>query len=99
MPAQEKALHIDIPVKLEEVKNVFSIASLSFEGDLPATLFHLGLIMDDIADWKGKFQVVANFHTNAGHATLDDQAYNIVVILSSDKHDPRQRRMQRRRWF
>ena len=76
MPAQEKALHIDIPVKLEEVKNVFSIASLSFEGDLPAALFHLGLIMDDIADWKAKFQVVAIFHTNAGHATLHDQAYN-----------------------
>ena len=76
MPAQEKALHIDIPVKLEEVKIVFSIASLSFEGDLPAALFHLGLIMDDIADWKAKCQVVAIFHTNAGHATLHDQAYN-----------------------
>jgi hypothetical protein len=43
MSTHEKALHIDIPVKREEVKNVFSIASLSFEGDLPATLFHLGL--------------------------------------------------------
>ena len=32
MTAQEKALHIDIPVKLTEVKVVFSIASLSFEG-------------------------------------------------------------------
>jgi intracellular sulfur oxidation DsrE/DsrF family protein len=76
MPAQEKALHIDIPVKLEQVKNVFSIASLSFEGDLPAALFHLGLIMDDIAGWKAKFQVVAIFHTNAGHVTLHDQTYN-----------------------
>ena len=35
MTIQEKPLHIDIPVKLAEVKNVFSIASLSFEGDLP----------------------------------------------------------------
>jgi intracellular sulfur oxidation DsrE/DsrF family protein len=73
---QEKALHIDIPVKLKEVKNVFSIASLSFEGDLPGSLFHLGLIMDDIANWNAKFQVVAIFHTNAGHVTLHDQAYN-----------------------
>ena len=52
MPVQEKTLektlHIDIPVKLTEVKDVFSIASLSFEGDLPAALFHLGLVMDDI---------------------------------------------------
>ena len=78
MPSQEKTLHIhiDIPVKLKEVKNVFSIASLSFEGDLPAALFHLGLIMDDIAAWKAKFQVVAIFHTLAGHVTLHDQAYN-----------------------
>ena len=76
MPTQEKPIHIDIPVKLEQVKNVFSIASLSFEGDLSAALFHLGLIMDDIDNWKAKFQVVAIFHTNAGHVTLHDQAYN-----------------------
>ena len=72
----EKTIHIDIPVKLEEVKVVFSIASLSFEGDLPASLFHMGLIVDDIADWKAKSQVVAVFHTNAGHVTLHDAAYN-----------------------
>lgn len=72
----EKKLHIDIPVKLTEVKDVFSIASLPFEGDLPAALFHLGLITDDSADWNVKFEVVAVFHTNAGHATLHDQAYN-----------------------
>jgi intracellular sulfur oxidation DsrE/DsrF family protein len=76
MSSQEKAIHIDIPVKLKEVKNVFSVASLSFEGDLSAALFHLGLIMDDIANWKAKFQVVAIFHTLAGHVTLHDQAYN-----------------------
>ena len=72
----EKTIHIDIPVKLEEVKVVFSIASLSFEGDLPGSLFHMGLIVDDIADWKAKSQVVAVFHTNAGHVTLHDAAYN-----------------------
>jgi intracellular sulfur oxidation DsrE/DsrF family protein len=72
----EKTIHIDIPVKLEAVKVVFSVASLSFEGDLPASLFHMGLIVDDIADWKAKSQVVAVFHTNAGHVTLHDAAYN-----------------------
>jgi len=72
----EKTIHIDIPVKLAEVKVVFSIASLSFEGDLPGSLFHMGLIVDDIADWKAKSQVVAVFHTNAGHVTLHDAAYN-----------------------
>jgi hypothetical protein len=76
MNTQEKTLHIDIPVKLTEVKVVFSIASLSFEGDLPASLFHLQLIVNDISNWKAKSQVVAVFHTNAGHVTLHDQAYN-----------------------
>ena len=76
MNTQEKTLHVDIPVKLTEVKVVFSIASLSFEGDLPASIFHLQLIMNDISNWKAKSQVVAVFHTNAGHPTLHDQAYN-----------------------
>src|SRR6516164_1104939 len=69
-------LHIDIPVKLAEVKEVFSVASLSFEGDMPASLFHLGLITNDIADWGATSEVVVVFHTNAGHVTLHDQAYN-----------------------
>ena len=76
MLTQEKALHIDIPVKLADVKVVFSVASLSFEGDLPAAIFHMGLIVDDVASWKAKSQVVTVFHTNAGHVTLHDQAYN-----------------------
>jgi intracellular sulfur oxidation DsrE/DsrF family protein len=76
MNDQKKALHIDIPVELKEVKIVFSVASLSFEGDLPACLFHLQLIIDDISSWKAKSEVVAIFHTNAGHVTLHDQAYN-----------------------
>jgi intracellular sulfur oxidation DsrE/DsrF family protein len=69
-------LHIDIPVKLDDVKEVFSVASLSFEGDMPASLFHLGLITNDIADWGATSEVVVVFHTNAGHVTLHDQAYN-----------------------
>ncbi len=76
MSTLQKPLHIDIPVKLADVKVVFSIASLSFEGDLPASLFHLQLIVNDISDWKAKSHVVAVFHTNAGHVTLHDQAYN-----------------------
>ena len=76
MTIQEKTIHIDIPVKLTEVKIVFSIASLSFEGDLPTCLFHLQLITNDISNWNAKSQVVAVFHTNAGHVTLHDQAFN-----------------------
>jgi len=63
MSAPEKSLHIDIPVKLSEVKLVFSIGALQFEGDLPASLFHMQLIKSDIADWSAESQVIAVFHT------------------------------------
>lgn len=69
-------LRIDIPVTLTDVKIVFSISALAFEGDLPAPLFHLKLITGDIADWGARSDVIAVFHTNAGHVALHDEAYN-----------------------
>ena len=76
MPTLEKPLHIDIPVTLSELKVAFSVAALAFEGDLPASIFHLQLITGNIADWKAKAQVIVVFHSLAGHVTLHDQAYN-----------------------
>ena len=76
MSVPEKLLHIDIPVKLANVNTVFSIGALAFEGDLPASIFHLQLIENDIGDWNAKSEVIAVFHTNAGHVTLNDSAYN-----------------------
>ena len=75
MTVSEKLLQIDIPVKLSD-DLVFSIGALAFEGDLPASIFHLQLIKNDIADWNAESQVIAVFHTNAGHVTLHDSAYN-----------------------
>ncbi|MGA7324295.1 MAG: DsrE family protein [Rhodomicrobium sp.] len=76
MSTPEKPLHIDIPVKLSEVKEVYSIGALAFEGDLPASIFHMQLITNDAAGWNAKAEVIAVFHTNAGHVTLHDSAYN-----------------------
>ena len=76
MSTSDKPLHIDIPVKLAEVKVAFSVPALEFEGDLPASIFHLQLIENDIADWNAQAQVIAVFHTNAGHVTLTDKAYD-----------------------
>ena len=66
MSAPEKPLHIDIPVKLSDVKVVFSVGALAFEGDLPASIFHMQLIKNDIAGWSATSEVIAVFHTNAG---------------------------------
>src|SRR5260370_19495835 len=76
MSTSEKPLHIDIAVKLTELKVGFSVGALAFEGDLPASMFHLKLIENDIADWNAKAQALAVFHTNAGHVTFNDSAYN-----------------------
>ena len=65
-----KPLHIDIPVELTEVNAAFSIGALSFEGDLPASIFHLQV-------------VIAVFHTNAGHVTLNDDSYNTERMVAT----------------
>jgi intracellular sulfur oxidation DsrE/DsrF family protein len=83
MTYPNSSLHIDIPVKLDDVKAVFSVANLSFEGDLPASLFHLDLITGDIADWSASSEVVVVFHTSAGHVTLHDKAYNADRLVDT----------------
>ena len=83
MSTQVTPLHIDVPVVLKNVNIVFSIASLSFEGDLPAAIFHMGLVVDDVADWRATSKVIAVFHTNAGHVTLHDEAYNTDRHIST----------------
>ena len=62
---------------------VFSIGALSFEGDLPASIFHMQLIQNDIAERMARSEVIAVFHTNAGHATLHDSAYNADRSIST----------------
>ncbi|HEY2653268.1 MAG TPA: hypothetical protein VGI50_15185 [Solirubrobacteraceae bacterium] len=76
MASSDKPLHIDIPVKLDDIKAVFSVEALAFQGDLPTSIIHLQVVRSDIADWGATSEVVAVFHTDAGHVTLHDQAYN-----------------------
>jgi len=83
MATSTKPLHIDIPVSLTDLRVAFSIADLAFEGDLPASIFHLQLITNDISDWKAKAHVIAVFHTNAGHVTLNDEAYNAERMVAT----------------
>jgi intracellular sulfur oxidation DsrE/DsrF family protein len=83
MIASAKPLHIDIPVKLSEVKVVFSISALAFEGDLPASIFHLNLITKDSRNWSAKPDIITVFHTNAGHVTLNDNSYNIDRMIET----------------
>lgn len=85
-------LHIEIPVKLAEVKAVFSVAAVSFEGDLPASLVHLQIITGDIADWGATSEVVVVFHSKARHLTLNDATCNADRPRTAISDDLRQRR-------
>jgi intracellular sulfur oxidation DsrE/DsrF family protein len=83
MSTSEKPLRIDIPVRLTELRVAFNIADLAFEGDLPASIFHLQLIANDVADWNARAQIIAVFNTNAGHVTLHDEAYNAERLVAT----------------
>jgi intracellular sulfur oxidation DsrE/DsrF family protein len=83
MATAEKPLRIDIPVRLTDLQVAFNISDLAFEGDLPASIFHLQLIASDIADWRAKARAIAVFHTNAGHVTLHDKAYNAERMVGT----------------
>jgi intracellular sulfur oxidation DsrE/DsrF family protein len=75
MSTGHDGLEIDIVVELAEVRVAFGVASLTFEGDLPAAIFH-AQIVGHASSWKVTPQVVVVFHTNAGHVTLHDDAHN-----------------------
>ena len=83
MTTDERPLHIDIPVKLADLKVAFSVAALAFEGDLPVSIFHLQLMTRDLADWKATSRVIAVFHSNAGHVTLHDEAYKVDRMIET----------------
>jgi hypothetical protein len=63
------------------VKLVFSIGAPLFEGDLPASIFHMQLIENDIADWGARAKLIAVFHTNAGHVMLHDDSCRTTQLV------------------
>ena len=70
-------LHIDIPAKLDKEANVaFNIDRLALNGDMPFALGHIELLVNDYRELNAKGRIIAIFHTDAGHVTLDDRAYN-----------------------
>jgi intracellular sulfur oxidation DsrE/DsrF family protein len=72
----EKALHIDIPVKLEKAKVVFDIGHLVLNGDVPFFTGDMDLLATDLKDWNVKGEVIAVFHGDAAYLVLNDDAYN-----------------------
>jgi intracellular sulfur oxidation DsrE/DsrF family protein len=71
-----RTLHIDIPAKVDKANVVFNIDRLALNGDMPIALGHLNLLANDFSELNTKGRIIAIFHTDAGHVTLDDTAYN-----------------------
>jgi intracellular sulfur oxidation DsrE/DsrF family protein len=55
---------------------VFNIDHLVLNGDMPFAIGHLYLLAQDFKNANTKGQIIAIFHTDAGHVTLNDKAYN-----------------------
>ena len=73
----DRNLHIDIPATLDKEADVaFNIDRLALNGDMPIALGHLALLVNDYRELNAKGRIIAVFHTDAGHVTLDDRAYN-----------------------
>ena len=73
----DRNLHIDIPAKLDKEANVaFNIDPLALSGDMPIALGHLELLVNDYRELNATGRIITIFHTDAGHVTLDDRAYN-----------------------
>ena len=73
----DRNLHIDIPATLDKEADVaFNIDRLALNGDMPFALGHLELLVNDYRELNNKGRIIAIFHTDAGHVTLNDTAYN-----------------------
>jgi hypothetical protein len=80
----DRNLHIDIPAKPDkEVNVVFSIDRLALNGDMPIALGHLELLVHDYRELNANGRLIAIFHADAGHVTLDDRAYNAASHVTT----------------
>jgi intracellular sulfur oxidation DsrE/DsrF family protein len=72
----DRALHIDVPVKLEKASVVFDIGHLVFNGDMPFFLGDMDLLATDLEQWNVKGEVIAVFHGDAAYLVLNDEAFD-----------------------
>ena len=76
VPAQERALHVDVPVKLERADVVFNMDHLAFQGDYPVGMKYMHLLAQRLKETGAKGRIVAVFHGQAAYMTLNDKAYD-----------------------
>ena len=75
-PLTGPAIHVDVPVRLNQANVVFNMDHLAFAGDLPIGLKYMDLLAKRYLEWHTKGRIVAVFHGPAAYMTLNDKAYN-----------------------
>ncbi|SEG69225.1 DsrE/DsrF-like family protein [Bryocella elongata] len=83
MPAQDSAtaekshaLHIDVPVKIEQANIVVDIGHAIFVGDMPFVFGDLGILAKSYSDGSTKGHLVAVLHGDAAYFVLNNDTYN-----------------------
>jgi len=74
--AQDPALRVDIPTKLEKANVVVDMAHLTFNGDAPFALGDINLLATNLREWNTQGQVIVIFHGDAAYLVLNDDSYN-----------------------
>jgi intracellular sulfur oxidation DsrE/DsrF family protein len=72
-----RALHIDIPVKLEKANVVVDVGHLVLVGDMPFFIGDIQLLANDTGNGNTSNQIIAVLHGDAAYLVLNDSSYNI----------------------
>ena len=76
-------IRVDIPVKLEEAKVVFSMDHLAFSGDLPSGMKYMHLLAGRLKESGTRGHIVGVFYGDATYMVLNDKAYNAYRNVST----------------
>ncbi|MCG6551659.1 MAG: DsrE family protein [Candidatus Magnetominusculus sp. LBB02] len=67
---------VDIPVAYKDVKVVFNMDHLAFDGDKPIGMKYMLMLADRMKEQKANGKIIAIFHGDAAYMTLTDETYN-----------------------
>ncbi|MBF0555987.1 MAG: DsrE family protein [Nitrospirae bacterium] len=73
-----EGVKVDIPVVLKDVKVVFNMDHLAFDGDKPVGMKYMLQLKDRIKESNATGKIIAIFHGAAAYMTLTDESYNKV---------------------
>ncbi len=74
--AQEPALRIDVPTKLDKANVVVDFGHAVYLGDTLFALGDINLLADNVREWNANRQIVMIFHGDAAYLILNDETYN-----------------------